>query len=110
MKRIRTPLDDETIRTLKAGDQVVLSGVILTGRDAAHKRLVEAYKAGQELPVDLRGQIIYYVGPCPAKPGKVIGSAGPTTSSRMDPYTPLLVRELGLKGMIGKGIQEPGSD
>jgi fumarate hydratase subunit beta len=105
MKRIRTPLDDETIRTLKAGDQVVLSGVILTGRDAAHKRLVEAYKAGQELPVDLRGQIIYYVGPCPAKPGKVIGSAGPTTSSRMDPYTPLLVRELGLKGMIGKGYR-----
>jgi fumarate hydratase subunit beta len=105
MKRIRTPLDDETIRTLKAGDQVALSGVLLTGRDAAHKRLVDTYKAGQELPVDLRGQVIYYVGPCPAKPGKVLGSAGPTTSSRMDPYTPLLVRQLGLKGMIGKGYR-----
>ncbi len=105
MKRIRTPLDDETIRELKAGDQALLSGVLLTGRDAAHKRLAETYLAGQELPVDLKGQVIYYVGPCPAKPGKVLGSAGPTTSSRMDPYTPLLVRELGLRGMIGKGYR-----
>jgi len=103
MNRIKTPLDFETIRKLKAGDQVSLSGVLFTGRDAAHKRLVDTYLAGQELPVDLRGQVIYYVGPCPAKPGKVIGSAGPTTSIRMDPYTPLLVRELGLRGMIGKG-------
>lgn len=100
---IKTPLDSEVVDNLKAGDTVSLSGVILTGRDAAHKSLVEAYTAGQDLPVDLRGQVIYYVGPCPAKPGKVIGSAGPTTSTRMDPYTPLLIRELGLKGMIGKG-------
>jgi fumarate hydratase subunit beta len=105
MNRIKAPLDFETIEKLEAGDQVSLSGVIFTGRDAAHKRLVETYLAGQELPVDLRGQIIYYVGPCPAKPGKVIGSAGPTTSVRMDSYTPLLIRELGLKGMIGKGAR-----
>lgn len=103
MIRITTPLDLETIQKLNAGDQVSLSGVIFTARDAAHKRLVEAYLAGQELPVDLRGQVIYYVGPCPARPGRIIGSAGPTTSGRMDPYTPLLIRELGLKGMIGKG-------
>lgn len=105
MKRITTPLDDQTIRELHAGDQVLLNGVVFTARDAAHKRLTEAYRAGQELPVDLKGQVIYYVGPCPAKPGQVIGSAGPTTSGRMDPYTPLLIRELGLKGMIGKGYR-----
>ncbi len=103
MNRINAPLDMETIDKLKAGDQVSLSGVIFTARDAAHKRLVETHLAGKELPVDLKNQIIYYVGPCPAKPGKVIGSAGPTTSVRMDPYTPLLIREFGLKGMIGKG-------
>ena len=94
---IKTPLDSEVVDNLKAGDRVSLSGVILTGRDASHKSLVEAYTGGQDLPVDLRGQVIYYVGPCPAKPGKVIGSAGPTTSTAMDPYTPLLIRELGLK-------------
>ncbi|MBP8614495.1 MAG: Fe-S-containing hydro-lyase [Firmicutes bacterium] len=103
MIRIKAPLDSETIDRLHAGDQVNLSGVIFTARDAAHKRLVETYLAGKELPVDLNGQVVYYVGPCPAKPGRVIGSAGPTTSTRMDPYTPLLLRELGLKGMIGKG-------
>ena len=103
MVRIKTPLDPETIDRLQAKDQVSLSGVIFTARDAAHKRLVDSYLAGEALPVDLKGQVIYYVGPCPAKPGKVIGSAGPTTSTRMDPYTPLLLRELGLKGMIGKG-------
>ncbi len=103
MIRIKTPLDSETIDRLQAKDQVSLSGVIFTARDAAHKRMVDSYLAGEALPVDLRGQVIYYVGPCPAKPGKVIGSAGPTTSTRMDPYTPLLLRELGLKGMIGKG-------
>ncbi|MGB9660721.1 MAG: Fe-S-containing hydro-lyase [Moorellaceae bacterium] len=103
MIQLTTPLDPETLQGLNAGDQVRLTGIIFTARDAAHKRLVEAYRAGQELPVDLRGQIIYYVGPCPARPGKIIGSAGPTTSGRMDPYTPLLIRELGLRGMIGKG-------
>lgn len=103
MNRINTPLDSKTIRGLRAGEQVRLSGVLFTGRDAAHKKLVDTYLMGKALPVDLKGQVIYYVGPCPAKPGKVIGSAGPTTSIRMDPYTPLLVRELGLRGMIGKG-------
>lgn len=103
MKRITTPLNTEVIRELKAGDRASLSGIIYTARDAAHKRLVEAYLAGEELPIELENQIIYYVGPCPAKPGKVIGSAGPTTSGRMDTYAPLLIRELGLKGMIGKG-------
>lgn len=103
MIKITTPLTQETIQNLKAGDQVSLSGIIFTARDAAHKRMVETYLAGEKLPVDLKDQIIYYVGPCPAKPGKVIGSAGPTTSGRMDPYTSLLIREFGLKGMIGKG-------
>lgn len=103
MKKITTPLKSEVIQELKAGERVSLSGVIYTARDAAHKRLVEAYLAGEKLPINLENQIIYYVGPCPAKPGRVIGSAGPTTSGRMDPYTPLLIRELGLKGMIGKG-------
>ncbi len=107
MIRITTPLERETIEKLHAGDEVSLSGVIFTGRDAAHKRMVEAYKAGERLPVELRDQIIYYVGPCPAKPGKVIGSAGPTTSGRMDPYVPLLIREAGLKGMVGKGSRSP---
>lgn len=100
--RLTTPLTDENVANLKAGDQVILSGVIYTGRDAAHKRLFELIQNGEELPVDLKGQVIYYVGPSPAKPGKVIGSAGPTTSGRMDAYTPALI-ELGLKGMIGKG-------
>ncbi|HEY3316391.1 MAG TPA: Fe-S-containing hydro-lyase [Bacillota bacterium] len=103
-KRITTPLTDETVRSLKAGDRVLITGVIYTGRDAAHKRLVELLKAGKPLPVDLRGQFIYYVGPAPAKPGQAIGSAGPTTSYRMDSYTPALL-EYGLKGMIGKGMR-----
>lgn len=107
MRSITTPLTSEVIQKLSAGEQVTLSGVIYTARDAAHKRLVDAYRAGQELPLDLKGQVIYYVGPCPAKPGKIIGSAGPTTSGRMDPYTPLLIQELGLKGMIGKGNRGP---
>jgi len=102
--RINTPLTDEAIDKLYAGDKVLLSGVIYTGRDAAHKRLFELLQAGKELPVDLRGQVIYYVGPAPAKPGQVIGSAGPTTSGRMDAYAPTLL-EYGLKGMIGKGIR-----
>lgn len=103
-KIINTPLTDETINGLKAGDRILLNGVIYTGRDVAHKRLVELIKKGEELPMDIRNQTIYYVGPCPAKPGQVIGSAGPTTSGRMDAYAPLLM-EKGLKGMIGKGIR-----
>nr|WP_245984723.1 fumarate hydratase C-terminal domain-containing protein [Biomaibacter acetigenes] len=102
LKKIKAPLTDEEVRALKAGDSVLVSGIIYTGRDAAHKRLMELIGRGEELPVDLQGQIIYYVGPAPAKPGYAAGSAGPTTSYRMDPYTvPLLER--GLKGMLGKG-------
>lgn len=100
--RITTPLNEEVITKLKAGQQVLISGQIYTARDAAHKRLVELIDQNQPLPIDLQGQIIYYVGPTPAKPGQVIGSSGPTTSGRMDAYTPALLR-LGLKGMIGKG-------
>ncbi|MEN6371726.1 MAG: Fe-S-containing hydro-lyase [Armatimonadota bacterium] len=102
--RLTTPISEEDVRNLRAGDQVLLSGVIYTGRDAAHKRLIELLQAGKELPFDINGQIIYYVGPSPAKPGEVIGSAGPTTSGRMDVYAPALI-ELGLKGMIGKGLR-----
>ena len=101
-KHITTPLTAEKTKELRAGDNVLISGVIYTGRDAAHKRLVELVQEGKELPVDLRDQIIYYVGPAPAKPGQAIGSAGPTTSYRMDAYAPTLLN-LGLKGMIGKG-------
>ena len=101
-KHITTPLTAEKTRELRAGDNVLISGVIYTGRDAAHKRLVELVNEGKELPVDLKEQIIYYVGPAPAKPGQAIGSAGPTTSYRMDAYAPTLLN-LGLKGMIGKG-------
>jgi len=99
---LTTPLTDETTRSLHAGDRVLLSGRIYTARDAAHKRLVEAINAGNDLPFNPKGQMIYYVGPSPTKPGDVIGSAGPTTAGRVDYYTlPLLAR--GLKGMIGKG-------
>lgn len=101
-KHITTPLTAEKTKELRAGDNVLISGVIYTGRDAAHKRLVELVNEGKELPVDLKDQIIYYVGPAPAKPGQAIGSAGPTTSYRMDAYAPTLL-DLGLKGMIGKG-------
>jgi fumarate hydratase subunit beta len=100
--RIQTPLTDEMVEKLKIGDKVLVSGLIYTGRDAAHKRLVELVNKGQPLPFDIKGQIIYYVGPTPPKPGKVIGSAGPTSSYRMDPYAPVLLAK-GLKGMIGKG-------
>ncbi len=103
---ISTPLDETVVRGLKVGDAVRISGTIIAARDAAHKRLVEALQAGESLPVDLRGQIVYYVGPTPARPGKPIGAAGPTTAGRMDVYTtPLL--ELGLRGMIGKGRRSP---
>ncbi len=104
MKKITTPLSDEVIRNLKAGDNVSITGYIYTGRDAAHKRLVNLIKEGKELPIELNGQIIYYVGPAPTPPGYQCGSAGPTTSYRMDPYTPALL-DLGLKGMIGKGLR-----
>jgi fumarate hydratase subunit beta len=100
--RLTTPLSDEDVEKLNAGDQVLLSGALLTGRDAAHKRLCDLLDKGEELPIDVRGQVIYFVGPSPAKPGKPIGSAGPTTSYRMDPYSPRLI-ERGLKGMVGKG-------
>lgn len=102
VKTISTPLTDDVVNELKYGDRVMLNGIIYTGRDAAHKRLSEMLNRNEQLPVDLQGQVIYYVGPCPAKPGAVIGSAGPTTSGRMDSYTPLLLKN-GLKGMIGKG-------
>jgi fumarate hydratase subunit beta len=100
--RIVTPLSDELVEELRAGDKVRISGTIYVGRDAAHKRLVAALDAGETLPFDPDGQIIYYMGPAPAKPGDPIGSAGPTTSYRMDPYAPRLM-EVGLKGMVGKG-------
>lgn len=103
IKKLTTPLTEEAIKDLKAGDSVALSGVIYTARDKAHKLLVETLAAGKELPVNLRDQLIYYVGPAPAKPGQPIGSCGPTTSSRMDSYAPILMRQAGLKGMLGKG-------
>ena len=103
MKKINTPLTEQVARTLKMGDEVLITGVILTGRDAAHKRLTDALDKDGKTPIDLEGQIIYYVGPSPAKPGNAVGSAGPTTSYRMDAYSPQLIRKSGLKGMIGKG-------
>jgi fumarate hydratase subunit beta len=102
--RIETPLKKDTVKMLKAGDAVEISGIIYAARDAAHKKLVALLNEGRELPFDIRDQIIYYVGPCPAGPGQVIGSAGPTTSGRMDAYAPKLI-ELGLTGMIGKGLR-----
>ncbi len=102
--RIETPLTDEVIARLRAGDKVTISGVLYVARDAAHKRFMETLERGEALPFDPRGQIIYYTGPSPRPAGKPIGSAGPTTSSRMDPYTPRLLAE-GLKGTIGKGTR-----
>ena len=104
--KLTAPLGDDDVVRLKIGDKVFLNGVIYTGRDAAHKRLIDLVLKGQKLPIDIKGQIIYYVGPSPAKPGQVIGSAGPTTSYRMDSYAPRLM-ELGMKGMIGKGNRSP---
>jgi fumarate hydratase subunit beta len=103
---LTTPLTDEMVSSLRIGDKVFLSGVVYTARDAAHKRLIDLLDAGRDLPFEVKGQVIYYVGPSPAKPGRVIGAAGPTTSYRMDPYAPRLM-ELGLKGMIGKGKRAP---
>ena len=105
-KKIKLPLTDEIIDSLEAGDMVYLTGIVYSARDAAHKRMIETLKEGKELPFEINGQTIYYLGPTPAREGQVIGSAGPTTSSRMDKYTPALL-ERGLKGMIGKGKRSP---
>lgn len=104
IKELRTPLSDTDVMSLKAGDRVRISGVIYTARDAAHGRLAPLVEKGQRLPIDVKGQIIYYTGPSPARPGGVIGSVGPTTASRMDKFTPALLG-LGLKGTIGKGYR-----
>ncbi|MDR2671542.1 MAG: Fe-S-containing hydro-lyase [Oscillospiraceae bacterium] len=104
--RITAPLLDEVIERLHSGDMLAVSGVVYTGRDAAHRRMTEALARGEALPFDPTGQIIYYAGPCPAPPGRVIGSIGPTTSGRMDAYAPALIR-CGLKAMIGKGPRSP---
>ena len=103
-KRVTLPLTDEILQDLKAGDNVLLTGIMYVGRDAAHKRMVEALEQGKPLPFNIMGQTIYFMGPSPAKPGQPIGSAGPTTSGRMDSYSPRLIAE-GLKGMIGKGMR-----
>jgi fumarate hydratase subunit beta len=102
VQNIGSPLDEETIKKLKAGDRVLITGVIYSARDAAHKRMVEALDRGEKLPFDISNQTIYYMGPTPARPGQAIGSAGPTTSGRMDSYAVRLMA-VGLKGMIGKG-------
>jgi len=102
--KLKPPLTDSVVRSLKAGDEVLVSGVIYTARDMAHKRLCEAIERGQKLPFELEGSVIYFVGPTPAGPGRVIGSAGPTTSSRMDAFSPKLIAG-GLRAMIGKGYR-----
>ncbi len=104
--KLITPVTDAITKKLRIGQKVLLNGVLYTGRDAAHKKMVELLDSGKELPIELQGQIIYYVGPSPAKPGQIIGSAGPTTSGRMDLYAPKLIA-LGLKGMVGKGKRSP---
>jgi fumarate hydratase subunit beta len=106
MKRIQLPLTKDVIQSLRVGDKVYLNGPMFTGRDAAHRRLVESLERGEDLPIPLDGSTIFYVGPSPARPGQIIGSAGPTTSYRMDDYTPRLLEE-GLLGMIGKGRRSP---
>ncbi len=105
-KLVQTPLNDESVRQLRAGDEVLISGSILTARDQAHKRLCALIEQGDRLPVELAGAVIYFVGPTPAAPGKVIGAAGPTTSSRMDAFSPILFAR-GLKGTVGKGYRGP---
>lgn len=104
--RLATPLTDDAVSALRAGDAVVISGVLYTARDAAHERLHQMLRRGEPLPIDLRGQVIYYCGPTPPRPGRPIGAAGPTTATRMDPYTPELLSH-GVKGMIGKGRRGP---
>ncbi len=103
-KKITLPLTKETIKSLKSGDNLLLSGVLYVARDAAHRRMVEALDKGEPLPFDIKDQTLYYMGPSPAPPGRVIGSAGPTTSARMDAYTPCLLTA-GIKGLIGKGVR-----
>lgn len=107
MKKLTLPLTDEQINDLRAGDSVLLTGTMITGRDAAHKRFYELVQNGEKLPVDIKGETIYYVGPAPAKPGYAVGPAGPTSSYRMDKYAPTLL-DMGLKGMIGKGARNDG--
>ena len=104
IKKLRPPLSEADVRSLKAGDEVAVSGAVYTARDMAHKRLCEAIDAGQKLPFELAGAVIYFVGPSPSRPGKVIGAAGPTTSSRMDAFSPKLIAR-GLRAMIGKGYR-----
>ena len=104
MQKITSPISPDVVEKLRAGDQVLISGVIYVGRDAAHKRMIEALDKGEKLPFDVQGQTIYYMGPSPTKPGHVIGSAGPTTSGRMDAYTPRML-SVGLRAMIGKGLR-----
>jgi len=104
IKKIQAPLADVDVRSLRVGDEVLISGVVYTARDIAHKRLCEALRVGRKLPFELAGAIIYFVGPTPAPPGRVIGAAGPTTSSRMDPFSPMLIAN-GLKATIGKGYR-----
>ncbi|MCK4417141.1 MAG: Fe-S-containing hydro-lyase [Candidatus Latescibacteria bacterium] len=106
MKKITTPLSDQDVSGVRSGDRILLSGVLYAARDAAHRRLIEALQKGDPFPFELPGQVIYYTGPSPARPGRPIGSAGPTTSYRMDPYTPPLLAQ-GLKGTIGKGARSP---
>lgn len=103
---VKTPLNDAAIAVLHAGDKVLINGIIYAARDRAHKELCRLLQERQPLPMELSGQVIYYAGPCPAKPGQAVGSVGPTTGSRMDPYTPALLDQ-GLKGMIGKGQRSP---
>ena len=105
-KRVMLPLEDDILESLRIGDEVLLTGTMYVGRDAAHKRLVEALDEGKSLPIDLKGQTIYFMGPSPARPGKPLGAAGPTSSYRMDAYSVRLIAE-GLKGMIGKGMRSP---
>ena len=106
IKGIILPLTEKDIKSLKTGDNVLLSGTLYVARDAAHRKMIDALDRGEPLPFDIKGQTIYYMGPSPAPPGKVIGAAGPTTSVRMDAYTPKLLAK-GLKGMIGKGVRSP---
>jgi fumarate hydratase subunit beta len=105
-KVIKTPLTEEVVKSLRIGDEVLITGHIYTARDAAHKKMVELLDKGEKLPFDVRGQLIYFAGPTPTKPGQVIGSVGPTTSTRMNAYSPRMI-EVGLKGMIGKGEMGP---
>lgn len=105
VKRITAPFNKDVVKNLKAGDNVLISGTIIAARDAAHKELIETLERGEKLPVELEGETIYYVGPSPARDGQAIGAAGPTTSGRMDKYTPTMINEIGINGMIGKGYR-----